>query len=106
MPFWCSPPKELTETILRLPGWQKLIGVVAIQEQDCEVTYLHVASFWRGMGYGSKLLQSAEQALREAGCERARLITVYSAKGFYRKQGYYSLDEGSCRLYKNLFEDG
>jgi GNAT superfamily N-acetyltransferase len=56
--------------------------------------WLQVDHFWvdetlRGQGYGSRLLDMAEEAARMHGAIGAHLTTsTFQAEGFYRKQGY------------------
>src|SRR5215203_2878146 len=56
--------------------------------------WLQVDHFWvdealRGQGYGSRLLDMAEEAARMHGAIGAQLTTsTFQAEGFYRKQGY------------------
>jgi GNAT superfamily N-acetyltransferase len=56
--------------------------------------WLQVDHFWvdeslRGQGYGSRLLDMAEEAARMQGAIGAHLTTsTFQAEGFYRKQGY------------------
>jgi GNAT superfamily N-acetyltransferase len=56
--------------------------------------WLQVDHFWvdetlRGQGYGSRLLNMAEEAARMHGAIGAQLTTsTFQAEGFYRKQGY------------------
>jgi GNAT superfamily N-acetyltransferase len=70
---------------------QKIIAGVSgwTWADACEIRTLWVAPSWRGKGYGSKLLDSAEQEARARGC-RIILLSSYSFQGpaFYQKHGY------------------
>lgn len=56
--------------------------------------WLSIDLFWvdeslRGRGYGSAILEHAEQAAREAGCVAVKLDTYeFQARPFYEKRGY------------------
>jgi GNAT superfamily N-acetyltransferase len=53
------------------------------------VENLWVAESLRGLGYGKKLMQHAEQEARLHGCQHAYLDTFdFQALGFYQKLGY------------------
>ena len=53
------------------------------------VQNLWVAESLRGLGYGQKLMQLAEQEARLRGCQHAYLDTFdFQALGFYQKLGY------------------
>ena len=59
--------------------------------------WLQVDHFWvdealRGQGYGSRLLDMAEEAARMHGAIGAQLTTsTFQAVGFYQKQGYVEI---------------
>ncbi len=60
----------------------------------------------RGLGYGSKLLETAENIARERGCTFAYLDNFsFQAQAFYEKHGYEvwgSLEDfplGASRIY-------
>jgi len=56
--------------------------------------WLHVDGLWvdeiaRGLGYGSQLLEMAEQEALRRGCRRSHLDTMsFQAQPFYEKRGY------------------
>ncbi len=56
--------------------------------------WLHCGMFWlpdelRGQGWGSRLLQVAEDEAKKRGCKHAHLDTFgFQARGFYEKHGY------------------
>lgn len=56
--------------------------------------WLRVYKLWlderlRGGGYGTRLMQAAEEEARRRGCRYSRLDTYgYQARGFYEKLGY------------------
>ncbi len=53
------------------------------------VQNLWVAESLRGLGYGQKLMELAEQEAHKRGCEHAYLDTFdFQARGFYEKLGY------------------
>lgn len=70
------------------------------------VDLLSVEASLRGLGYGSKLLETAEGIARERGCTFAYLDTFsFQAQAFYEKHGYEvwgSLEDfppGASRIY-------
>jgi len=70
------------------------------------VDLLSVDEGLRGLGYGSKLLETAESIARERGCTFAYLDTFsFQAQAFYEKHGYEiwgSLEDfplGASRIY-------
>ncbi|MDQ5933040.1 MAG: hypothetical protein QG574_324 [Cyanobacteriota bacterium erpe_2018_sw_21hr_WHONDRS-SW48-000092_B_bin.40] len=70
------------------------------------VDLLSVEANLRGLGYGSKLLETAENIARERGCTFAYLDTFsFQAQAFYEKHGYEvwgSLEDfplGASRIY-------
>lgn len=56
--------------------------------------WLYIDSLWildslRGSGFGSKLMEIAEEEARKRGCHSARLETMsFQARPFYEKRGY------------------
>jgi GNAT superfamily N-acetyltransferase len=81
--------------------------------------WLHVDALWldesvRGLTFGTKLLQMAEQEAVRRGCRHVHLDTMsFQAQPFYEKLGYTvfgvldDLPEGSQRIFlkKDLVED-
>ena len=70
------------------------------------VDLLSVEANLRGLGYGPKLLETAENIARERGCTFAYLDTFsFQAQAFYEKHGYEvwgSLEDfplGASRIY-------
>jgi GNAT superfamily N-acetyltransferase len=73
--------------------------------------WLHISIFWlddaiRGKGYGTKLLQMAEEEARRRGCAAVHLDTMsFQAQPFYEKNGYTvfgvldDLPVGQQRIY-------
>jgi len=61
---------------------------------DTAWRWVHVGTLWiradvRGLGYGGKLLEAAEQEAVRRGCEHSHLETHdFQALGFYLKNGY------------------
>ncbi len=96
---------ERQEIIAGISGWT--------WAQACEIRELWVHPSWRGQGYGSQLLQAAEQTARTRGCQLI-LLTSYSfqAPKFYQKFGFeleWRLDDFPpghqyCHLVKRLTE--
>jgi GNAT superfamily N-acetyltransferase len=67
------------------------VGLVTyrIDRQECEIMSLD--SLREGKGTGTRLMQSAIQAAREAGCSRVRVTTTnddLNALKFYQKMGF------------------
>lgn len=93
------------EILAGLSGWT--------WAKACKIQYLWVHSAWRGQGYGSSLLESAEQEARVRGC-KVILISSYNfqAPAFYQKRGYqlaWQLNDfppghQSCYLVKRFAE--
>ena len=55
----------------------------------CEIEFLWVREEMRGQGYGSQLLQAAEQEARERGCSIIILGSYsFQAPGLYQQHGY------------------
>jgi GNAT superfamily N-acetyltransferase len=55
----------------------------------CEIETLWVHPEWRGRGYATRLLASAEKLARERGCEVIALDSYsFQAPGFYQKHGF------------------
>jgi len=55
----------------------------------CEIEFLWVHEDLRGQGYGSQLLQTAEQEARERGCSIVILGSYsFQAPGLYQQHGY------------------
>ncbi|MBP6471369.1 MAG: GNAT family N-acetyltransferase [Chloroflexi bacterium] len=73
--------------------------------------YLAVDIFWlhedlRGQGYGTQLLQMAEQEAIARGCHQAHLDTFeFQAPGFYEKHGYqcWGVLDGYGGRFKRLY---
>ncbi len=60
-----------------------------LEQTECEIISLD--SLAENRGIGSALLARAEQAAKEAGCERMKLVTTNDnlhALGFYQRRGY------------------
>lgn len=61
--------------------------------------WLRIHDLWlpeklRGLGFGSRLLQAAEEAASERGCHAVQLKTYsFQARGFYEKMGYRVVGE-------------
>ncbi|MBO3269568.1 MULTISPECIES: GNAT family N-acetyltransferase [Hymenobacter] len=87
----------------QVPGESQLLAVLLLDEQDATIgglwgrTYydwlfvelLFVPEALRGQDLGARLLQEAEQAAKQRGCQHAHLDTFgFQAKDFYLKQGY------------------
>lgn len=87
----------------QLPGEAQLLAVLLLDEHDATIgglwgrTYygwlfvelLLVPEALRGQDLGTRLLQCAEQAARQRGCQHAHLDTFgFQARDFYLKQGY------------------
>jgi GNAT superfamily N-acetyltransferase len=67
------------------------VGLVTyrIDRQECEIMSLD--SLYEGKGTGTRLMQSAIQTAREAGCSRVRVTTTnddLNALKFYQKMGF------------------
>lgn len=59
-----------------------------------DIDTLWVGEVLRHHGYGSRLLQRAEQLAIQRGCQYAHLTTFsFQARGFYEKHGYYVVGE-------------
>ncbi len=77
-------------------------GVVAWVHSDS----IHIDTLWvndnlRGQGFGKKLLQTAEDESRKAGCYFSTVNTMdYQAEGFYLKHGYNKI----CEFKNYIFE--
>ncbi|WP_158749593.1 N-acetyltransferase [Acidobacterium sp. S8] len=84
-----QPPREILLSIQDDNG-----DLLAGLSGRISYTWLFVDLFWvaehlRGQGYGTRLLQQAEQYAREQGCHAVWLDTYsFQARGFYEKQGY------------------
>jgi GNAT superfamily N-acetyltransferase len=86
----------------------KVIGGLA---GDTYWSWLHVDALWldeavRGLSFGTKLLQMAEQEAVRRGCRHVHLDTMsFQAQPFYEKQGYTvfgvleDLPEGDQRIF-------
>ncbi|UOR07072.1 GNAT family N-acetyltransferase [Hymenobacter aerilatus] len=87
----------------QVPGESQLLAVLLLDEQNTTIgglwgrTYydwlfvelLFVPEALRGQNLGTRLLQEAEQAARQRGCQHVHLDTFgFQAKDFYVKQGY------------------
>jgi len=77
----------------------------------CEIENLWVHRDWRGWGYGSLLLESAEEEARAQGCSVILIISyTFQAPDFYQKHGYrlewkladFPPGHANCFLVKHL----
>jgi GNAT superfamily N-acetyltransferase len=93
--------------VLLGPDGDKLGGIIAATHWD----WLYVDLMWlhedvRGLGFGRRLLEMAEQEARQRGAKRAYLDTFsFQAPGFYENCGYRVFGElpdfptGHSRFY-------
>jgi GNAT superfamily N-acetyltransferase len=93
--------------VLLGPDSDKLGGIIAATHWD----WLYVDLMWlhedvRGLGFGRRLLEMAEQEARQRGATRAYLDTfTFQAPGFYQNCGYRVFGElpdfpaGHARYY-------
>ena len=84
----------------------QIIGFIVAQAQrrgSGHIITIDVLEGARRSGVGSKLLDSAEERLRSAGCTEVHLETAVdnmAAVAFYKRQGYY-LEKTVPRYYSN-----
>jgi [ribosomal protein S18]-alanine N-acetyltransferase len=83
-----------------------IIGFIVAQSHrrgSGHIITIDVLEDARRSGVGSKLLNSAEERLRSAGCAEVHLETAVdnmAAVAFYKRQGYY-LEKTAPRYYSN-----
>jgi ribosomal protein S18 acetylase RimI-like enzyme len=76
--------------VLRSPDEEIVGGVIGATHWDWfYLNLMWIKAEYRGLGYGSQLLQLAEEKARERGARHAYLDTFsFQALGFYEKFGY------------------
>ncbi len=89
----------------RQPGIESILGFIVSEtsRRAGHIITIDVLPRARRFGVGSQLLQSAEQRLAAAGCERVLLETAVdntSALAFYKRHGYF-LVKTVPRYYSN-----
>jgi GNAT superfamily N-acetyltransferase len=73
---------------------------------SCSIRDLWVHEDLRGQGYGTQLLQAAEQEARSRGCHQVVLESYsFQAPGFYQKHGYevFAVLEDHPRGHRNYY---
>jgi GNAT superfamily N-acetyltransferase len=73
---------------------------------SCFIQELWVHKDLRGQGYGTQLLQAAEQEARTRGCSQVVLDSYdFQAPGFYQKHGYevFAVLEDHPRHHRNYY---
>ena len=111
-----APALESADTALVAEDAGEVVGFVFTRGCELAVFYTH-PRVW-GRGFGRALLEAAEDAMREAGCEEATVYTeernhrplrIYAAAGWQpdgaaRERDWLGVEIREIRLFKRLQE--
>lgn len=75
-------------------------AVVWVHKESIYVDILWIDESLRGQGYGTKLMQAAEEEARKRGCKYSTVDTYsFQAEDFYLKNGYKIIGEVKNHLF-------
>jgi len=72
-------------------GKRKILGTVSLDNQIISTVFVNPENFLNGIG--TKLMNYAEERIREKGYKTAKLKASVTAYEFYKKRGYKTIKE-------------
>jgi putative acetyltransferase len=82
---------------------ETICGVGAVRQNgDLDLCYVHPG--WQRRGVGKSLILAMEAQARVWGIHTLRLISTFTARPFYERNGYVFLPEESSPSYGMLYD--